>query len=98
VERHLAENIYHYLPWIFKYSTGGKVIKLRVCSPTVIVRSKTFPQHEAQKIQTYVQKEFFLLQTNGNIHKSFVSALNNLNIDHHTGLKIMTINKYKSDF
>jgi hypothetical protein len=26
-----------YLPlysWIFKYSTGGKVIKLRVCSPT----------------------------------------------------------------
>jgi hypothetical protein len=34
VERHLAENIYDYLPWIFKYSTGGKVIKLRVCSPT----------------------------------------------------------------
>jgi hypothetical protein len=34
VERHLAENIYDYLPWIFKYFTGGKVIKLRVCSPT----------------------------------------------------------------
>ena len=42
----------------------------------IIVRSKTLPQHEAQKIQTYVQKEFFLLQTNGKIDKSFVSALN----------------------
>lgn len=49
----------------------------------IIVRSKTLPQHETQKIQTYVQKEFFLLQTNGNIHKSFVSALNSLNTDHH---------------
>jgi hypothetical protein len=37
VERLLAENIYDYLPWIFKYSTGGKVIKLQVCSPTVYV-------------------------------------------------------------
>lgn len=42
----------------------------------VIVRSKTLPLHETQKIQTYVQKEFFLLQTNGKIDKSFVSALN----------------------
>ena len=37
MERLLAENIYDYLPWIFKYSTGGKVIKLQVCSPTVYV-------------------------------------------------------------
>ena len=34
----------------------------------IIVRSKTLPQQETQKIQTYVQKEFFLLQTNGKIN------------------------------
>jgi hypothetical protein len=25
VKRHLAENIYDYLPWIFKYSTDRKI-------------------------------------------------------------------------
>ena len=63
----------------------------------IIVRSKTLPQHETQKIQTHVQKEFFLLQTNGKIDKSFVSALNSLNTDHQSETNILEHDYSKID-
>ena len=44
----------------------------------LLKKGQCLPQHEVRRIETFVQTEFFKLQTNKCVHQSFVNALQSL--------------------
>lgn len=54
------------------------------------------PQHETQKLETFAQKEFFILQTNKVIHNSFINSMNSLKMQLHVITETNTDHQYNT--